>query len=97
MSDDILKLLSNINDGLNLTCTNNSTNVMELEANILSYNNVTNGSNGLTLGTDTDCIIREHIDGPSDVFSFVMYGVLLNIVGLIGLVGNVFSILVLSR
>ena len=51
---------------------------------------------------DEDCYVKElnftdMTENSSEFFNFFMYGVLLNIVGVLGLLGNIISITILSR
>ena len=51
---------------------------------------------------DEDCLVREMNNitldaNPAEFFNFFMYGILLNSVGILGLIGNIISITILSR
>uniref|UniRef100_A0A6A7G2Q3 FMRFamide receptor-like n=1 Tax=Hirondellea gigas TaxID=1518452 RepID=A0A6A7G2Q3_9CRUS len=57
------------------------------------FSNYTNSSDFY----DEECVLRESLQEHKDLFPFIIYGILLNSVGGMGLVGNILSVMILSR
>lgn len=47
--------------------------------------------------TNDPCIIRRGDEGSEDFYHFMVCGICLNAVGILGLIGNIISITILSR
>ena len=73
----------------------NLTTTTEFQNTSFSYNDV--GDNETTNSTLLSSCDDNDVQGWDIVFEFVFHGVLLNCVGMLGLVGNLLSIFILSR